>query len=988
MKNRVQNMWLRVSSLFLIFLTAATISNACNLGSLTINSGVDNGDGTFSYTISVCLAVDVSWGTVTSFDLTSAGATIIGVSGTWTSSYQYCDATCPFMGGCPGSIFSGGGSATGSVMNGTVTFSGGGGTGNWLSPDDLNATCITQPAQVCDQVTITTNGPITSVTGTWDEGTTECTHTDATIPPITSACIPPLAGFTDDGPHCQGVAFTFTNTGDPAGGMGQPSIDWDFGDGVGTATVENPSYTYATAGTYTVTQTICDAADPTCCATATGAVTVTAPPTVTVSGVDESCPGACDGTASSTVTGGTSPFVYAWSPSGGTGASAAGLCAGSYTLSVTDAGGCAAVTASVAIGTGPAPLGGFNFSGVTCLTSNSFSFSNTGAAVGSCGMNCPTFTYDFGDGSPPVSGTNTAAASPTYSYGACGTFTVTQTINDGTCSVITTQTVTVTCPPTLAITPTDESCAGACDGALNLTPSGGVTPYTYAWSNGPNTQDQTSLCAGTYTVTVTDASGCVTTINGTVGTLGTPPLAGFTYNGNQCLTGNSFVFTNTGTPDNMGNPTFSWDFGDGSGTSTLENPTYTYGTTGTFTVTQTVTDISGCFATATLTVIVYPEPTATLTGIDETCPGSCDGSANLTPSGGTAPYTYSWGGGQTTQDLTGLCAGTYNVTVNDINGCLTTATVVIASGVAPLAGFNASPTSACLTGNSFSFNNTGAAVSSCGMGCPTFTYDYGDGSPPASGTNSSAANPSHTYASPGTYTVTQTIDDGSCPVTATQTITVFAEPTGVIVGGNLLCTGVCIGTADLAPSGGLAPYAYAWSNLATTQDLAGLCAGTYSVTITDANGCTGTASVVITEPPLLTLGTAGTNILCAGACTGSATSVAGGGTAPYTYSWNTTPVQVTSGATGLCAGTYTLTLTDANGCVLTDNVIITEPPVLTNTIAGTNLDCFGVCNGDATVTPAGGTSPYTYAWDDPLFQATATAGGLCAGTFNVTVTDA
>jgi len=842
-----------------IYLALPSVSNACNLGSVTVTTAVDNGDGTYTYTVEICLGVDVNWGAVTSFTLDVGGANIISSSGTWTSTYQYCDGGCDDFMTCSSSVLTGGGSATGNVMGGSVTFSGGGGTGNWLSPDDNDATCISQPNTVCDIITITTDAPGTDLTGTWNEDTETCTHT-TTLPAF---CTPPTPGFTEDGPHCEGVAFNFTNTGDPAGGMGQPTINWDFGDG-NTSTAENPSNIYTTAGTYTVTQTLCANGDPSCCATVTADVTVTAPPTVTLSGIDETCVGACDGSATSSVTGGTSPFTYSWSPSGGTGADASGLCADTYTLTVTDAMGCV-VTATVTIASGTGPTAGFTFTGSACLSTNSFDFTNTGDAPGACGMNCPTFSWDFdGDGVIDQSGTNSGAANPTgITYSACGSYTVTQTVDDGSCIATATQTVTVFCEPTASIVGVDESCLGACDGTADLTPSGGTSPYTYAWSNGPTTEDLTSLCSGTYTVTVTDANGCVTTASVTI-SAGGGPVAGFTYNGNQCLTGNSYTFTNTGTTT-AGGATFDWDFGDG-GTSTAEDPSYTYSTAGSYTVTQNVI-LSGCTATATVTIVVYAEPTATVTGVDESCPGACDGSADLTVVlGDAAVSSYSWDNGATTEDLSGICAGTYNVTVTDLNGCTAIASVTIGSGTGVTAGFTVSPASACLTGNSFDFTNTGTPVSDCGMGCPTFTYDFGDGNT-STGTNSGAANPSHTYATAGTFTITQTVDDGSCTATATQTVTVFPEPTASIVGTDLLCNGVCTGAADLTVSGGTTPYTYSWSNSATTEDLSSLCAGTYSVTVTDANGCTApVASVVIAEPPLLTVTVTGTDVTCNGAC--------------------------------------------------------------------------------------------------------------------------
>ncbi|MCK7460590.1 MAG: hypothetical protein MZU84_00090 [Sphingobacterium sp.] len=208
---------------------------------------------------------------------------------------------------------------------------------------------------------------------------------------------------------------------------------------------------------------------------------------------------------------------------------------------------------------------------------------------------------------------------------------------------------------------------------------------------------------------------------------------------------------------------------------------------------------------------------------------------------------------------------------------------------------------------------------------------------------------------------------------------------------NELCFGDALGTATATPSGGIGPYTYSWNSapVQTTQTATGLVAGTYIVTVTDANSCIKTASVTITEPSLLVIATAKTDVACFGNATGSITATPSGGTGPYIYSWDTAPVQTTATISGLIAGTYTVTVTDANNCTKTASVTISEPAsALSISTSQTNVICFGGSTGTATVTPSGGTAPYTYSWDTTPVQTTSTAAGLAAGTYNITVTDA
>ncbi len=205
---------------------------------------------------------------------------------------------------------------------------------------------------------------------------------------------------------------------------------------------------------------------------------------------------------------------------------------------------------------------------------------------------------------------------------------------------------------------------------------------------------------------------------------------------------------------------------------------------------------------------------------------------------------------------------------------------------------------------------------------------------------------------------------------------------------DLLCNNICNGTATVTTSGGNTPFTYSWNTtpVQITATATGLCAGNYTVTVTENGGCTATRSYSITQPAALTATTSQVNNPCNGLCIGSATISVSGGTTGYTYNW------VPGGGTGssannLCAGTYTVTVTDNNGCTLTKTVTITEPSAVGITPSQTNVSCNGGCNGSASLSVTGGASPYTYSWN-PNVSTTSSASNLCANSYTVTVQDA
>lgn len=349
--------------------------------------------------------------------------------------------------------------------------------------------------------------------------------------------------------------------------------------------------------------------------------------------------------------------------------------------------------------------------------------------------------------------------------------------------------------------------------------------------------------------------------------------------------------------------------------------------------------------------------------------GICNGNTTVIASGGVGAYTYSWQPtGQVTATATGLCAGTYTVTVTDSCGDVATASVLLTA--IPIV-VNANVTHEVQCNGACN----GSASASVVLGTSPYTYNWQPG-----GESTQTA----TGLCAGIYTVTVT-DKNTCTGTASVTIT---QPTAITLSdtvSNPLCNGG-VGTATVTASGGYGFYKYLWNPTGqTTATASNLTARTYTIMVTDSGGCTATATATLTQPTQVTASINITsNIPCNGE-TGSATVTATGGVSPYTYLWNPTN-QSTAVATGLSARTYSVTVTDNNGCTATGSVTLTQPAVLTATIGNINkIKCNGGV-GTATVNGGGGTVPYTYLWTAGN-QSTALATGLSVGTYSVTITD-
>ncbi|MDP6907939.1 MAG: SprB repeat-containing protein, partial [Flavobacteriales bacterium] len=390
----------------------------------------------------------------------------------------------------------------------------------------------------------------------------------------------------------------------------------------------------------------------------------------------------------------------------------------------------------------------------------------------------------------------------------------------------------------------------------------------------------------------------------------------------------------------------------------------------------TITDANGCEISGSIT-LTEPDGLSSsmvLSDYNEfniSCFGLADGSIDLTVNDGTAPYSFDWSNGETTEDLTGLPVGNYIVVVTDANGCTHTDSVILTEPTQLV--LNPIDTTLISCNNELDGTFTVEATG----GVPAYGYAWSDGQ----------TGPIAQDLGAGFYTAVVTDLNGCQDSVLFEMIEPNVLEAAVVQVLDVTCFGESNGLADVSVTGGTAPYSYDWSDNSTNEDLNGVPAGTYSLEVTDANGCTDTLSLVVNEPTQLMLAIDTViNTTCSGANNGEVTVSASGGTQPYIYSW---PSINQSGptATGLGAGTYEVEVLDANGCLWSMNVSVTQPVSIEAQVnVQSDVSCNGMTDGSAEVIVAGGTSPYTYLWSNNGTDSI--VSGLGGGSHSVTVTDA
>ena len=727
-------------------------------------------------------------------------------------------------------------------------------------------------------------------------------------------------------------------------------------------------------------------------------------------GYGVSCNGATDGSIDITATGGTGVYTYNWNDGLYSTEDLDQIGAGSYTLIVEDENGCAVTTTVVLEETQPMQVVHdqsldtiYTGYGVSCNGATDGSIDIT--VSGGTGV----YTYNWNDGLYSTEDLDQIGA---------GSYTVVITDENG-CDVTTTVVLEETQPMQVVHDQSLDtiyagygvSCNGATDGSIDITVSGGTGVYTYNWNDGLySTDDLDQIGAGSYTVVITDENGCdVTTtvvleeteegIDVSHDTSLDTIYAGYGVSCNGATDGSVDITATGGT----GVYTYNWNDGLYS-TEDLDQ-------IGAGSYTLIVEDENGCAVTTTVVLeetqpmqVVHDQSLDTIyTGYGVSCNGATDGSIDITVSGGTGVYSYNWNDGlYSTEDLDQIGAGSYTVVITDENGCDVTTTVVLEE-TQPMQVVHDQSLDTIYAGYGVSCNGAtdGSIDITVSGGTGVYTYNWNDGLYSTDDLDQIGA---------GSYTVVIT-DENGCAVTTTVVLEETEEGIDVshdtsldtiYAGYGVSCNGATDGSIDITATGGTGVYTYNWNDgLYSTEDLDQIGAGSYTLIVEDENGCAVTTTVVLEETQpmqvvhdqsLDTIYT-GYGVSCNGATDGSIDITVSGGTGVYTYNWND-GLYSTEDLDQIGAGSYTVVITDENGCDVTTTVVLEETqPMqvahdqsLDTIYAGYGVSCNGATDGSIDITVSGGTGVYSYNWNDGLYS-TDDLDQIGAGSYTLIVED-
>jgi len=653
--------------------------------------------------------------------------------------------------------------------------------------------------------------------------------------------------------------------------------------------------------------------------------------------------------------------------------------AGTYNYTITDANGCTSAV-NVTVHEPPrlvAEIPALAVNPVACFGQS------TGSASVSVLGGTPGYTYMWNNGVQTQTASNLIA----------GRYTVTVTDAKG-CS--STADATIEGQDSQIRSQISDStnvlCYGMATGSATVMPSGGSPSvpgpmgYDYQWSTSPEqtTQTATNLVAGSYTVTVRDSHGCISTSTVNISepesalaaTIAPGAIHDVACYGES--TGSIVVTPSGGTVTATHGYTYSWN------PSSQTTQTATNLPVGQYVV--TVTDANGCQASASATVSgqSYPLVASFAEGssLDVLCFGNATGSATVTVTGGSPDYRYSWNTipEQTTSTATNLTAGNYVVSVTDDNGCSTTASIRINGQGTPLAP-SILPTN--VTNVACNGMTTGSATVTVSGGTPTneapgYYFSWDNGQSEQTLVNVGA----------GTYTVTIT-DAHSCTATSSVTITQPAPLQLSTTATDATC-GATGGSVTAIVTGGTGQYEYSWTNsLGHSYSgirLTNVAPSRYELTVTDFNGCIITSSATVrangslsARIDIVELPGCGNNVSA-----GRLQAVAESGISPFSYTWSNGSTEMQ--ASNLQAGSYTVTLVDSWGCSANATISIEQQNDLEISVSTTEVSCFGESNASATVVALRGEPPYSYTWSNGANSAF--LQNIAAGRYSITVTDA
>lgn len=658
---------------------------------------------------------------------------------------------------------------------------------------------------------------------------------------------------------------------------------------------------------------------------------------------DVDCFGDASGAIFLSATGGTAGYQFLWDD-GTTNSNRTGLPIGTYSATVTDANACAKII-SRTIEQPEAPLSAAaNVDNVNCFgeTTGAIELEVEGGTAG----------YSF-----QWSGT-TATTQEVYDLPAGEYFVTVTDAND--CTLTLTEIILEPSAALAVSSNVSHPTCGNANGSISLDVNGGTAPYFYNWNDGSTSKNRTGLAAGTYTVVVSDFFDCTQTLTSVVNP-STSQISLAAAAANVACFGGATGSINLTV--NAGAAPFNFNWSNGSTTQNLVGlPVGTY--------TATVTDNSNCTSTVSQTI---SEPASALsvaaTAAQIGCFGEATGSVELQVSGGTAGYNFNWSNGSTAQNLTGLTAGNYSATVADANGC----TFSISQNISQP---NAALTASALTNDVECFGGaTGSITLGASGGTPNFSFNWNTGSTAQNLTGLTAGNYSATISDANgcTTTIERSISQPASAVAASATAT------------DAACFGEANGTASISASGGTGAFSFVWANGETSQNIAGLAAGNYFATVSDAENCTTTVSVNVAQPSVLGCTATATAQTANNLNDGTATAQVSGGTTPYIYVWSNGATDAS--LSNLAPGTYAVVVTDANGCSTEQTVTVNSfNCALSANISGTNISCFGANDGTAAINLQGGSQPIQFNWSNGA--TTSSIAGLAAGNYLVEILDA
>jgi len=752
-------------------------------------------------------------------------------------------------------------------------------------------------------------------------------------------------------PVCSGNSLNFTSVVNYPGG----TYTWSGPAGF-TSAAQNPIIavtTVAHSGNYQVIYT----SPGGCKDTAYQIVVVNQTPVISIAPTNPLCASSCNGSAmTSFTTNGTAPYTYLWN-NGQTTQSASNLCAGSFNVIVTDANGCS-VNGTTTITAPPALTATVSPVAATCFGSCTGSISINGS--GGTGIK----QYSLNGGTFQTTGLFTGLCSGTY------TINVKDANN---CTYSTTTTITQPTQLNLNLVSIVPTTCGVNNGSVTVLASGGTLVYTYSIGGaGQSSGTFSNLASGSYTVTVTDAFGCIKTVTAVVTTTNAPVSSVLNQQNVSCFGG----FNGSALIGVVGG-TAPYSYSINGGAAQASN-FFSSLSAGNYAV--IVSDVNGCTSSVSFTIVAPTQLNFTSTVTPVSCNALCDGSITIVPTGGTAPFSFSYNNGSTfstNNPITGLCAGTINLVVQDFNGCLANSTVIVTQPTAISATLSTSnPTCNDVC------NGQIAVVASGGTA--GYTYSLVGGTFQAS--------PILTGVCSGIQQVVIQDVNGCQLIQATTLL----NPPEIITNQTAVVESNCgfnNGSLEVQASGLNPPFQYALNggSFQSTGIYTNLYGGGYLVVVMDALGCLDSTFLGINDVEMDGILISTTDVTCNGGNDGTVEVTNISGTLPITFEFDNSGVTQTNGSfSGLVEGSHVVVIYDGGLCVYTLPFVITDPDPIVFSSVVTDVTCTGGSDGQIQITGVtGGTGAYQYSIDNGVsYTAGNTFTGLNEGTYQLMVMDA